>query len=80
MIYVPYATSPRGACHLKGDYYNVELMAGAIPELEILPGDRMTSEGKGKPAAVFRRRVQQLLKTNRRFPNTPGRVRGGRRV
>ncbi len=49
---VSYATSPRGACHLKGDYYNVELGA-MVPELEILPGDRMSPENKGAYAAKY---------------------------
>ncbi|MBU2646848.1 aldehyde ferredoxin oxidoreductase family protein, partial [bacterium] len=39
---VSYATGPRGACHLKGEYYNVEL-GSFVLEYEILPGDRMSS-------------------------------------
>ncbi len=49
---VSYATGPRGACHLKGDYYNVEL-GGPVMELGILPGDRIDSTGKAEPAAKF---------------------------
>lgn len=49
---ISYATGPRGACHLKGDYYNVEL-GTAIPEYLILPGDRITSEGKAEGAAKY---------------------------
>jgi aldehyde:ferredoxin oxidoreductase len=49
---ISYATGPRGACHLKGDYYNVDL-GSAIPELGIMPGDRLQSEGKAEPAAKF---------------------------
>ncbi|MBW2062767.1 MAG: aldehyde ferredoxin oxidoreductase family protein [Deltaproteobacteria bacterium] len=49
---VSYATGPRGACHLKGDYYNVEL-GGPIPELGIMPGDRLSSAGKAEPAAKY---------------------------
>ncbi|MBW1788052.1 MAG: aldehyde ferredoxin oxidoreductase family protein [Deltaproteobacteria bacterium] len=49
---VSYATGPRGACHLKGDYYNVDL-GNMILEYMILPGDRLDSEGKGEPAAKF---------------------------
>jgi aldehyde:ferredoxin oxidoreductase len=49
---ISYATSPRGACHLKGDYYNVEL-GGAIPEFKIMPGDRLSSKNKAKNAAKF---------------------------
>ena len=49
---VSYATGPRGACHLKGDYYNVEL-GNMILEYMILPGDRVVSEGKGEPAAKY---------------------------
>ncbi len=49
---VSYATGPRGACHLKGDYYNIDL-GNMILEYMILPGDRMVSAGKGEPAAKF---------------------------
>lgn len=49
---VSYATGPRGACHLKGDYYNVDL-GGMIAEYMILPGERMSSSGKGEPAAKY---------------------------
>jgi len=49
---VSYATSPRGACHLKGDYYNVELGA-MVPELGILPGDRFSPKNKGVYAAKY---------------------------
>jgi aldehyde:ferredoxin oxidoreductase len=49
---VSYATGPRGACHLKGDYYNVDL-GNMVMEYMILPTDRLTSEGKGEPAAKF---------------------------
>ncbi len=49
---ISYATGPRGACHLKGDYYGVD-MGRAIPELGIEPGDRFQSEGKAEPAAKF---------------------------
>jgi len=47
-----YATGPRGACHLKGDYYNVE-MGSAIPELNIISGERMSAEGKAVSAANY---------------------------
>jgi aldehyde:ferredoxin oxidoreductase len=51
-IAVSYATGPRGACHLKGDYYNVDL-GNPVAELGITPGDRLQSEGKAEPAAKF---------------------------
>jgi aldehyde:ferredoxin oxidoreductase len=47
---VTYATGPRGACHLKGEYFNVELGA-KVKEFDILPGDRLSSKGKGAAAA-----------------------------
>ena len=47
---ISYATGPRGACHLKGDYYG----AGAgIPELGIPRTDRFQSAGIAEPAAKF---------------------------
>ena len=49
---ISYATGPRGACHLKGDYYNIDL-GNMILEYMILPSDRLVSEGKGEPAAKF---------------------------
>ena len=49
---VSYATGPRGACHLKGDYYNIDL-GNMILEYMILPSDRLVSVGKGEPAAKF---------------------------
>ncbi len=49
---ISYATGPRGACHLKGDYYNIDL-GNMVLEYMILPGDRLVSEGKGEPAAKF---------------------------
>jgi len=44
-IALSYATGPRGACHLRGDYYNIDL-GGQIPEFNIMAGDRFQSEGK----------------------------------
>ncbi|MBW2366324.1 MAG: aldehyde ferredoxin oxidoreductase family protein [Deltaproteobacteria bacterium] len=49
---ISYATGPRGACHLKGDYYVIEL-GGMVPEYEIYPGDRLSSVGKAVQAAKF---------------------------
>jgi aldehyde:ferredoxin oxidoreductase len=47
-----YATGPRGACHLKGDYYNVEL-GNMVLEYMILPGERLSSEGKSEGTAKY---------------------------
>jgi aldehyde:ferredoxin oxidoreductase len=49
---VSYATGPRGACHLKGDYYNVDI-GGGVPEFNITPGDRLSHEGKAENAAKY---------------------------
>ncbi|HOM27852.1 MAG TPA: aldehyde ferredoxin oxidoreductase family protein [Deltaproteobacteria bacterium] len=49
---ISYATGPRGACHLKGDYYSVELGTPVL-EYMILPGDRLSSEGKAESAAKY---------------------------
>lgn len=51
-VAVSYATGPRGACHLKGDYYNVDL-GSMVLEYKILPGERMSSSGKGQNAAKY---------------------------
>lgn len=47
-----YATGPRGACHLKGDYYNVEI-GSMVTEYNILPGDRFASAGKAEMVAKY---------------------------
>ncbi|MBN1381691.1 MAG: aldehyde ferredoxin oxidoreductase family protein [Deltaproteobacteria bacterium] len=47
-----YATGPRGACHLKGDYYNVEI-GSMVMEYNILPGDRFDSVGKAEMVAKY---------------------------
>jgi aldehyde:ferredoxin oxidoreductase len=49
---ISYATGPRGACHLKGDYYNIDLGA-FVAEWNILPFDRLASAGKAEPAAKY---------------------------
>jgi aldehyde:ferredoxin oxidoreductase len=47
---VVYATSPRGACHMQGDMYVVD-MGLTIPEVGIFPGGRFKTRGKSKIAA-----------------------------
>jgi len=49
---ISYATGSRGACHLRGDYYVVD-MGTRVPELDIGPSDRFQSEGKAEMAAKF---------------------------
>ncbi len=49
---VTYALSPRGACHMEGDVYGVDMGMGPALELGILPGDRFdATEEKGRIAA-----------------------------
>ncbi len=49
---VSYALSPRGACHMEGDMYSVDMGMGPAFELDILPGDRFeVTEEKGRIAA-----------------------------
>jgi len=52
---VTYATNPRGACHLKGEYFNIEL-GNKIKAYDLYPKNRLSSTGKGAPAA----RLQSL--------------------
>jgi aldehyde:ferredoxin oxidoreductase len=47
---VVYATSPRGACHMQGDMYAID-MGLTIPEVGIFPGGRFKTRGKSKIAA-----------------------------
>jgi aldehyde:ferredoxin oxidoreductase len=49
---ISYATSPRGACHQKGDYYALEL-GGFVLELDVMAGERAQSVTKGIQAAKF---------------------------
>ena len=50
---VSYALSPRGACHMEGDMYGVDMGMGPALELGILPGDRFdATEEKGRIAAM----------------------------
>ncbi|MHB1415903.1 MAG: aldehyde ferredoxin oxidoreductase family protein [Chloroflexota bacterium] len=49
---VSYALSPRGACHMQGDIYTLDMGRGAVEELGITPGDRFeTSAEKGRLVA-----------------------------
>lgn len=49
---VTYALSPRGACHMEGDMYGLDMGQCSSPELGIEPGDRFdSSEEKGRIAA-----------------------------
>jgi aldehyde:ferredoxin oxidoreductase len=45
-----YATSPRGACHMQGDMYAVD-MGLTVPEVGIEPSGRFKSRGKAKVVA-----------------------------
>jgi aldehyde:ferredoxin oxidoreductase len=45
-----YATSPRGACHMQGDMYAVD-MGLTFPEVGIHPSGRFKTRGKSKVAA-----------------------------
>jgi len=47
-----YAKGPREACHLKVDYYNVDL-GNLVLEYMILPSERLSSEGKNEGVAKF---------------------------
>ena len=49
---VSYATGPRGACHLKGDQFNVDV-GGAVPEFKLFPGNRLSSKNKAPSAAKY---------------------------
>jgi aldehyde:ferredoxin oxidoreductase len=49
---ISYATGSRGACHLRGDYYQVD-MGVRVPEFGVEPGDRFKSQGKAEMAAKF---------------------------
>jgi aldehyde:ferredoxin oxidoreductase len=46
-----YALSPRGACHMQGDMYGVDIGQGPPVELGVVPGDRFDdSAEKGRTA------------------------------
>jgi len=49
---VTYALSPRGACHMQGDMYELDLGRSTAEEIDLVPGDRHdTSVDKGRTAA-----------------------------
>lgn len=51
---VSYATSPRGADHMKGDYFNVDISGADVPEIGVVTTDRFeSSEEKGAMAARY---------------------------
>jgi aldehyde:ferredoxin oxidoreductase len=41
-----YATGPRGACHLHGDFYSVDLGTTKIPQLGLKAGNRFSIDGR----------------------------------
>ncbi len=50
---VDYATSPRGACHARGDYYMVDMGRGVL-DASVIPGNRFeSSENKGAMVARY---------------------------
>jgi len=53
---ISYATGPRGACHLKGDYFNVDL-SKRVPEFGIKTKDRLSAENN---KAVMAAKYQSL--------------------
>ena len=48
-----YATAPRGACHLQGDFYTIDTPRDGVPELGIFPGDKHSSVGKAEQVVKF---------------------------
>jgi aldehyde:ferredoxin oxidoreductase len=47
-----YALSPRGACHMQGDLYTLDLGQGGLEALSLIPGERQeNTQEKGKTAA-----------------------------
>jgi aldehyde:ferredoxin oxidoreductase len=49
---VTYALSPRGACHMEGNMFDLDLGQSTMEEVGLIPGDRHeNSEAKGRMAA-----------------------------
>ncbi|MCS7121897.1 MAG: aldehyde ferredoxin oxidoreductase family protein [Archaeoglobaceae archaeon] len=79
-----YATSPRGACHLKPDWYQFEIGAGiaeigltpAEVELGIYPGDRFNMDGRISSFIVYQnyRELFDSLLLCKFSPATPSQV------
>ena len=81
---VSYATGPRGACHLKGDYYGVDIGNGVVPELGIIStGNRLSSVDTGRKGGQVpeRERPLRFLDPLQIFPRAvnPDRSGPGRR-
>jgi aldehyde:ferredoxin oxidoreductase len=60
---ISYATSPRGACHLRSDYFEVDMGSFEDKDLGIIPGgpmDRFTLLKKGKMIAKHQNLMEVL--------------------
>jgi len=56
-----YATGPRGACHQRGDYFQVDLGLLKDKDLSIRSGPRENLEGEGRIASVVNHQLMREL-------------------
>lgn len=55
-----YATGVRGACHMRSDYFTVDIAAAPIPELGIVPGDRFEESEEKVRMMVVHQNVKEV--------------------
>lgn len=55
-----YATGVRGACHMRSDYFTVDIAAAPIPELGILPSDRFDESEEKVKMMVVHQNVKEV--------------------
>ncbi|MEM4546601.1 MAG: aldehyde ferredoxin oxidoreductase family protein [Nitrososphaerota archaeon] len=57
---ISYATSVRGACHMRSDYFTVDIAAAPIPELGIVPSDRFDESEEKVKMMVIHQNVKEI--------------------
>ncbi|MCX7857783.1 MAG: aldehyde ferredoxin oxidoreductase family protein [Deltaproteobacteria bacterium] len=57
---ISYATSVRGACHMRSDYFTVDIAAAPIPELGITPSDRFEESEQKVKMMVVHQNVKEM--------------------
>lgn len=55
-----YATGVRGACHMRSDYFTVDIAAAPIPELGVVPGDRFEESEQKVKMMVVHQNVKEV--------------------
>jgi aldehyde:ferredoxin oxidoreductase len=57
---VAYATGVRGACHMRSDYFTVDIAAAPIPEVGVVPSDRFDESEEKVKMMVVHQNVKEV--------------------